>query len=336
MKQDVCVLLVTHRQEPFCTDRVAGALLQRGARVIRLNTDDFPLELDLRAEMGNPAGNRLLLNGEELDVDAVWLWRLWPPRLDERLSVQHREVATRESMTALRGLLDLLSGVPWIDPIDVNRCAENKTRQLAIAQSVGLKIPPTLITADPAAARRFYDEHAGDVVTKLQNSLGYSMKGGGGFPTQRLFHADLGSLESLRQCPMVFQRFVPKAKELRIAWVDGTAFVGALDGAACGVDWRYDAKDAPWETLALPQHVRTRLSALMSRLDLRQGAIDLILTPSGDYVFLEVNPHGEWGMLEKDLGLPIGEAIAEALLRLACQSDSGPAEMMQKGVEGSV
>jgi hypothetical protein len=28
-----------------------------------------------------------------------------------------------------------------------------------------------------------------------------------------------------------------------------------------------------------------------------------------------VNPGGEWGMLERDLGLPISEAIAEALLQ---------------------
>jgi hypothetical protein len=27
-----------------------------------------------------------------------------------------------------------------------------------------------------------------------------------------------------------------------------------------------------------------------------------------------VNPSGEWGMLERDLGLPISEAIAKALL----------------------
>jgi hypothetical protein len=40
----------------------------------------------------------------------------------------------------------------------------------------------------------------------------------------------------------------------------------------------------------------------------------LICTPSGEYVFLEVNPGGEWGMLERDLRLPISEAIAEALL----------------------
>lgn len=317
MKNDVCVLLITHRHEPFCTDRVASGLLQRGVRVIRLNTDDFPGDLDLRAEIGNPAGARLLLDGEPLDVDAVWYWRLWPPRLDEKMSAQHREAAVRESMTTLRGFLDLLSNVPWIDPIDVNLAAENKTRQLVVAQSVGLSVPPTLITADPGAVRRFYEEHGGDVVTKLQNSLGYSMKGGGGFPTRWLARSDLEALDGLRLCPMMFQRFVTKAKELRIAWMDGRAFVGALDGSVCGVDWRYEAKDAPWEKHVLPEYVHARLAALMKRLGLRQGAIDLIVTPEDDYVFLEVNPHGEWGMLERDLGLPIGDAIAEALVRLA-------------------
>ena len=52
----------------------------------------------------------------------------------------------------------------------------------------------------------------------------------------------------------------------------------------------------------------------MSELGLVFGAVDLIRTPSGEHVFLEVNPSGEWGMLERDLGLPISEAIAEALL----------------------
>ena len=44
------------------------------------------------------------------------------------------------------------------------------------------------------------------------------------------------------------------------------------------------------------------------------GAIDLIRTPEGGHVFLEVNPAGEWGMLEKELDYPIAEAIAGALL----------------------
>jgi glutathione synthase/RimK-type ligase-like ATP-grasp enzyme len=336
MKKDVCVLLVTHRQEPFCTDRVAGALFDRGARAIRMNTDDFPTVLDVRAELGNPSGARLWFGGKEIEVNAVWFWRLWTPRLDDKLAPEHRQVSIRESMTALRGFLDLLSDVPWIDPIDVNRCAENKTRQLALAQAVGLTIPPTLITADPAAARRFFDEHAGNVITKLQTSLGYSMHGGGGFPTRRLTRTDLDMLEGLRQCPMMFQRFIPKAKELRIAWVDGVALVGALDGAACGVDWRYEANEAKWEPYELPEVVHGRLAALMKGLGLRQGAIDVIVTPSGDHVFLEVNPHGEWGMLERDLGLPIGEAIAEALLCLAGRCNDEPRKAMNSCVERSV
>ncbi|MEM8805469.1 MAG: MvdC family ATP-grasp ribosomal peptide maturase, partial [Cyanobacteria bacterium P01_G01_bin.38] len=32
------------------------------------------------------------------------------------------------------------------------------------------------------------------------------------------------------------------------------------------------------------------------------------------HVFLEVNPCGEWGMLERDLGYSISGAIADALL----------------------
>ena len=52
----------------------------------------------------------------------------------------------------------------------------------------------------------------------------------------------------------------------------------------------------------------------MRDLGLVFGAVDLICTPAGEHVFLEVNPGGEWGMLERDLGLPISEASASALL----------------------
>ncbi|HYP53826.1 MAG TPA: hypothetical protein VEQ42_09825 [Pyrinomonadaceae bacterium] len=55
----------------------------------------------------------------------------------------------------------------------------------------------------------------------------------------------------------------------------------------------------------------------MSRLGLAFGAIDLIRTPSGEHVFLEVNASGEWGMLERDLNLPVSEALADVLLGLA-------------------
>jgi hypothetical protein len=312
------ILLLSHGQEPFCTERVAGALSARGFVPLRLDTDAFPSTLTLSGELGPDHRPRVLLGEHELDVAAVWLWRVWAPKLE---AGPHREVALRESLTTLSGLLDLLAHVPWIDPLDLNRCAENKTRQLRLAHELGLAIPPTLITADPAAARRFIHAHDGRVIAKLQTALTHSMAGGGGLPTRLLHAADLDALDGLRACPMMFQRFVEKAYELRIAWVDGQVFVGALDGRKCGVDWRYDST-ASWEPHRLPSPVLDRLARLMARLGLRQGAIDMIVEPTGDYVFLEVNPHGEWGMLERELELPISDAIAAALIRLALHQNA--------------
>jgi glutathione synthase/RimK-type ligase-like ATP-grasp enzyme len=311
MREHSCVLLLSHSQEPFCTDRVAGALAARGARPLRIDTDDYPAALALECELDD-RGAHLHLAGEPLTVDAVWLWRLWPPRAAAQLAAPHRDAAVRESLTTLRGLLDLLAHVPWIDPIDINRSAENKTRQLRLARALGLAIPPTLISADPAAVRRFHAAHGGQVIAKLQTSLGHSMAGGGGLPTRLLRPADLDALADLRHCPMIFQRYIPKAYELRIAWVDGRAFVGALDGAHCGVDWRHEST-THWQPYPLPPQIHQRLAALMTALGLRQGAIDMIVTPTHEHVFLEVNPHGEWGMLQRDLGLPIAEALADAL-----------------------
>lgn len=313
MQRDTCVLVLSHRQEPFCTARVAGALAARGARVIRLDTDTFPAALDVDGAL-DADGADIRLAGEALRVDAVWMWRLWPAALDERLTAAHRDAAQREAGACLRGLLDLLPDARWIDAIDTSRAADNKTRQLRLARSLGLEIPPTLITADPAAARRFFHAHDGRVIAKLQTSLVYAMHGGGGLPTRLLRPEDLDALGGLRHCPMVFQRYIEKARELRIAWVDGRAFVGALDGRGCGVDWRHDAT-VDWTEGTLPPTIHARLAALMARLGLRQGAIDMIVTPTGEHVFLEVNPHGEWGMLERDLGLKISEALADALLR---------------------
>ncbi len=310
---DPQVLLLSHTQEPLCTDWVASALRARGAVPLRMDTDTFPTGQPLSATLQAADAETLLWNGEPLRVSAVWLWRLWPARLDTRLGAQHAAAAQHESAVTLRGMLDLLEGVPWIDAVEVNQAAGNKTRQLRLAQAVGLVIPPTLITNDAAAARQFYIAQQGSVIAKLQTSLTYGMQGTGGLPTRLISAADLDALDGLRHCPMIFQRYVRKGYELRIAWVDGHAFVGALDGKKCGVDWRYECT-ARWQPYTLPAALQSKLGRLMALLGLRQGAIDLIVTPEGEYVFLEVNPSGEWGMLQAELELPIAAAIAEALL----------------------
>jgi hypothetical protein len=40
---------------------------------------------------------------------------------------------------------------------------------------------------------------------------------------------------------------------------------------------------------------------------------DMILTPEGEFVFLELNPNGQWLWLEAELGLPLISSMADLL-----------------------
>ncbi|HKR13629.1 MAG TPA: MvdC family ATP-grasp ribosomal peptide maturase [Pyrinomonadaceae bacterium] len=318
------VLLLTHSGDFYTVDLVAQALARKGARPIRFNTDLFPSAVKLLAHAGNKHDAQLFTeNGEQIsaaEVRAVWARKLWSPRMSDDLDERYRSMCAGESVAALEGFLDALHDALWVNNLERQRDAENKQRQLRLAARAGLRVPRTLVTNDPAAARQFFAETNSQTVAKLLRPLAVSMDAAPPFVyTSRVREEDLANAETLRHCPMVFQELIPKACELRVAWVAGEAFAGAIDASGTSrgeTDWRRVApEECHWQKAQLPVEVATGLQALMSELGLVFGAVDLICTPSGEHVFLEVNPGGEWGMLERDLGLPISEAIAEALIR---------------------
>lgn len=318
------VLLLTHSGDRYTVDRVAEELARRGLRPLRLNTDGFPTELQLSASLAHEGSAAWLrteagtLSADE--VQAVWLRRLVPPRLDEELDPEWRAGCVRESQAALEGFLDVLegSGCRFVNPPGAGAAANNKLRQLRHARALGLEVPRTLVTNEPERVRAFYEQVNGRAVTKMMTALTQSMDASLPFVyTSALTPELLEDLDGLRYSPMVFQERVEKAYELRVAVVGGRCFAGAINatGSSAGqVDWRRSRPDeCRWQPGTLPEDVARRLSQLVAALGLVYGAVDLIVTPEGRHVFLEVNPGGEWGMLEHELGLPIAAALAEAL-----------------------
>jgi len=317
------VLLLTHSGDFYTIDLVEQALARRGVRPVRFNTDLFPSQVKLSARAGDQRAALLFTETENEtsveEVRAVWARKIWSPRMSDDLDERYRSMCVSESVAALEGFLDALHNVLWVNDLDQQRNAENKQRQLRLAARAGLRVPRTLVTNDAAAARQFFAETEGETVAKLLRPLAVSMNADTPFVyTNRVREEDLAGAEALRHSPMVFQELIPKAYELRVACVAGESFAGALDatGTSRGhTDWRRAApEECRWQKAQVPQEVANSLQALMSELGLVFGAVDLICTPAGEHVFLEVNPGGEWGMLERDLGLPISEAIAAALL----------------------
>jgi glutathione synthase/RimK-type ligase-like ATP-grasp enzyme len=64
----------------------------------------------------------------------------------------------------------------------------------------------------------------------------------------------------------------------------------------------------------LPAEVSAKITRLMDRFGLVFAAMDMILTPDGRYVFLEINPGGQFAWLEDKTAVPLTATLADMLL----------------------
>lgn len=314
------VLVVTHSRDHAGVDRVIDAIGARGCDVIRLDTDRFPTETRLSIEQSS-AGERVVFEVDGIahdlsSVEAVWYRRMRPPSLPEAMDRDHKGVAAGEARRVLLGLINTLP-VFRLDPWAAVKHADHKQRQLRLARGVGLDVPPTLTTNDPAAARAFAARHPDGVVCKMLSSFALGPDEQVVY-TNALDEADLAALDGLSLCPMVFQARVERVVELRCTVVGYEVHCAALDAEAsrgADDDWRREgaALAGAWRPYTLPGDIAVRLLALATRLGLNYGAADLLVDAEGTHHFLEMNPAGEYGWVERAADLPIGQSIARVL-----------------------
>ena len=305
---------------------VAAAVERKGGRAIRFDTDRYPTEVRLSSYYSARGDEeRLTLAGDEGEFDlrevtAIWHRRVnFGARIPTTLEGQLRRASLGEARAAAQGMLASLRAFR-MDDVRHIRHAENKQLQLQVARQLGLEIPRTLVTNDPAAVRAFAESCAGGVVTKMLSSFAVYEEGRELVVfTNPVKPEDLADLSGLSLCPMTFQEMIPKALELRATVVGERILTASIDSQAsarAAHDWRRDGLRMieDWKPYELPREVEEKILRLMDYFTLNYGAIDLIVTPDGRHVFLEVNPAGEFFWLERTPGLPISDHIADVLL----------------------
>jgi glutathione synthase/RimK-type ligase-like ATP-grasp enzyme len=239
------------------------------------------------------------------DVACAW-WRR-PTPIAVAAQVPNADWVRAEAVAGLRGVLAVL---PWLNNPDDIRAAEHKPLQLATAAQVGLSVPATLVTNDPAEARAFATEH-GPIIYK---SLTMGILDG-----DKVIYAgpvDPATLDDgVGVTAHLFQRQVDKAHELRVTVVDGNVFAARIDAlkAKGRKDWRADYGNLRYSADTLPADLADRVRRFLRLRRLRFAALDFVVTPNGEHVFLEANPNGQWAWIEHETGLPIAAAIADAL-----------------------
>lgn len=324
----IVVLLLTHSGDFYTIDLVQQALQEQGTPFFRVNTDLLPVHYPLSLGFSGNAEPSVTFHLEDApltltssQVKGVWARRLWPAQFPEVCPVELVQQCQPAAAQLVLDGLALFQDAVWLNPMDTGSRAESKILQLSLAAEVGLPYPETLISNDAEQVREFFQRHDGNLVTKLLVPAVVSMEFNEQFVyTCLVTQEHLQQLEQLRGRPQIFQPFIPKVREYRVVVVGDRFFVGVMNIPKEGplsVDWRQGTEDdqLQWTNGELPQEISDKALQLLDLLGLNFGVFDFVETPDGDFYFLEVNQAGEWGMLQRDLGLPIAQTIALELSR---------------------
>jgi ATP-grasp ribosomal peptide maturase len=309
------VLIHTQWFDPTA-DHVIAELNAREVPVFRFDSADFPLSASLSVELGaagwlgtiKNSSRRLCLS----DVTGIYNRRPSAFQFPHGMSGAERGWAGAEARMGLGGILSAMNC--WLNHPARMAAAEFKPVQLDAAVQAGLHVPRTIVTSEPDYAAEFA-ESVGQVIYKPLASPSFESHG-----RRQLIYASPVRPEDLpdpaiRLTAHLFQEWIEHVHAVRVTVIDGKFFASAIyAGSDAGrIDWRSDYSALTYDATEVPKMVRQGVLILMSKLSLRFGALDFLVTPSGDWVFLEINPNGQWAWIEDKTGLPIAAAIADAL-----------------------
>lgn len=321
-------VLVLTSEWDFQSDFVITKFNERGIRFFRYDTSYFPLKSTITSEISDTAFQRLNYYDKQLDMNdirTIWYRRPSEFVFAKEVDNDQRRYARADALYGVGGILRSLDAV-WINHPEKMVTAEFKPFQLKLAKRAGMSIPKTLITNDPEEVSRFYEACNGRVIFKsLANIRGVSHdESSVAFNyTSLLTSRDASQFHLVRNTVCLFQEYVDKAYELRINIVGNNIFATEIysqNSDSTKIDWRRKYSDLTFGTHQLPARLESQLRSFMQHMGLMFGAIDMIVTPDENYVFLEINPDGQWAWVEQLTGLEISEAVFDLLtmpLRIA-------------------
>ncbi len=196
----------------------------------------------------------------------------------------------------------------------------DKFDTLRIAKQFGIETPISIITNSREKLVTFISLHKRIITKPLYETVYFKEETKTAFFKTEIL--DLETVTSLPETffPSFFQAYVEKDIELRIFYIEGEfypmAIFSQLDPKT-KTDFRNYNEEKPNRNVPyiLPDDLQKKLDQLMNKLKLNTGSIDLIKTPDKKYVFLEVNPTGQFGFTSKPCNYYLEDIIAQTLIK---------------------
>jgi glutathione synthase/RimK-type ligase-like ATP-grasp enzyme len=327
------ILLIGPRDEAHLR-HIQRRLDEKGAPSLLFSLEDLPsrASLEIALDDVSPLRARMRKDDRGFDLGAVrsaWLHRRGFVTPSKDFAPLDRDFVESELHSVLFGTALAMTETFWVNPpmaavmTDGGRA---KIAQLELARRLGLRIPRTCVTNDPDAARAFVRSCAeGAIFKAFEPPLRNVAKAGepeelAVLYTTRVDAQIEGQLDGIREAPCQFQELVPKTYELRITVMGNRVFateIHSQQNELSRIDFRqqYALGTTPYFAHSLPPKVEEKCIRLVRGLGLVFGVLDMIRTPEGEYVFLEVNQQGAFLWLEEMTGQPLIENMCELLIQ---------------------
>lgn len=318
------ILIVTSRDD-FTADYVIVRLKEDNIPYFRFNTEDLPTLI--KGAVAFPQCSWQLK--DELNriysskgFDSVWYRRPKMAAVSPAIPTDYLPYIQEDSWFLVNGMLDLINETAvWISQPDKIRHAENKIYQLKVARDCGLRIPQTFIGNTPEELNKFIRAAEGSgarqFIAKPIRSGRYFLKN----ETRIFYTSKLPSdchPEAVTGWPLIIQEQVPKKHDIRVTVFNKKVFSVAVRIDAPDsleqLDWRRAISRAEYVPIALPDSIVDKLLLMLNVMGLSFGAFDLIETEDHEFIFLEINPNGQWAWIEEKTGLPMRDALINSLL----------------------
>jgi glutathione synthase/RimK-type ligase-like ATP-grasp enzyme len=230
---------------------------------------------------------------------------------------EYRDYSSTALQMHAMQLLSAFKDALWISDYAAMRRASDKSWQLAAAKKLGFNTPATLMTSNADAARKFLSAQRSCVV-KTYSSYSASIEKS--FFTTKIDPKSPPNLDHLHLAPAIFQQAVDVDFDVRVTVIGDKVFAAIIrhkaDKGSSILDWRLGHFDGDLNIEAytgFPSDIAKLCVQHVKALGLVFGAIDLVMDKKGRLWFLENNPGGQWGFVERHTSLPIGKALAELL-----------------------
>jgi ATP-GRASP peptide maturase of grasp-with-spasm system len=192
-----------------------------------------------------------------------------------------------------------------------------KLEILKVANDLDLKIPKTILTSKKKNLISFFNLNKPLMSKPLGDGSRIDYLGS----TYYFYTLKINNIKNITEkfTPTLFQKYIEKQYELRIFYIDGQFYsmvIFSQNNNKTKYDFRnYDSqKPNRFEPYCLPKEIEIKLHALMQKIGLNTGSIDMIKTINNEYIFLEVNPSGQFGMTATPCNYPLYKIVANFLI----------------------